>query len=46
MDPLSLIISAMGAGADMAATELGKGALKDSYKGLKQLILVHGQVLI
>jgi hypothetical protein len=38
MDP-TLIISALTAGAGLAATELGKEAVKDSYNGLKQLIL-------
>ena len=35
MDPVSLIIAALTAGAG----ELGKEAVKDSYNGLKQLIL-------
>src|SRR5687768_13584011 len=38
MDPLTLILAALGAGAAAAAKETASGAVKDAYQGLKTLI--------
>jgi len=38
MDPISLIISALGAGALAAVKDTASTAVKDSYQGLKTLI--------
>ncbi len=39
MEPVSLIVGALTAGAAMAAQQVGKTAVKDSYEGLKKLIV-------
>lgn len=38
MDPISLIIAALGAGAAAAAKDTAGKAVKDTYEGLKKLI--------
>jgi hypothetical protein len=38
MDPISLIIAALGAGAIAAAKDIAGTAVKDTYQGLKTLI--------
>ena len=39
MDPLSLILTALVAGATAAAKETATAAVKDAYQGLKTLVL-------
>jgi hypothetical protein len=41
MEPISLIVGALVAGAVSAAGEVGGQALKDAYSGLKTLLLDH-----
>jgi hypothetical protein len=38
MEPISLIIAALGAGAIAAAKDTASTAVKDAYQGLKTLI--------
>jgi hypothetical protein len=40
MDPISLILAALGAGALAAAKDTAGTAVKDAYQGLKTLIRV------
>lgn len=39
MDPITLILAALAAGAGVGATEVAKTAISDAYAGLKGLIL-------
>ncbi len=39
MEPASLIVGALAAGAAVAAKDVGKSVVKDSYDGLKQLVV-------
>ena len=39
MDPITLIVSAVVAGAALAAKDVGVQAVKDGYEGLKKLIV-------
>ena len=41
MDPISLIITALVAGAAAASKDIAGQAVKDAYKGLKDLIKKH-----
>jgi hypothetical protein len=38
MDPVTLIVSALSAGAASAATETASNVVKDAYSGLKTLL--------
>jgi hypothetical protein len=41
MDPLTLIVAALGAGATAAAKDTASQAIKDAYAGLKSMIQKH-----
>lgn len=41
MDPISLLLTALAAGATAAANDTASQAVKDGYAGLKALVLKH-----